>query len=284
MLDGSPVGASVQATLLEMDALAARVNQTRPPGDREAAVSRADLLWARGNFRSRRFFENDLGQGIGVMLPGLDLLNHRCPATCKAVWQADGSVEFRAASDVAQAAELSINYGAKSNDELLMGFGFALARNVHEKVTLFLKSPSTDERLGPFFVHRRDHPSEPQIPPALLRCVMSLLYDVDGGSGDEQELGPQEEFVLGENVEPDCVALLQHNLQARLQALKPSQAQDSARLALGQPPSDASLREARLYFISCYRDGQREVLVQALATLAEYAAAPVSATVALLAV
>ena len=77
---------------------------------------------------------------VGCMLPVLDVLNHR-PRTPIAWLRLADRVAFVCEPGFAGApagAEVFNNYGAKSNEELLLGFGFVLAepRNEHDTLSL----------------------------------------------------------------------------------------------------------------------------------------------------
>ena len=70
----------------------------------------------------------------GVLVPFLDLLNHAPGArvTWTPATEATRAIEFSSDGGVAPGAEINNNYGAKSNEELLMVHGFALDGNVHD--------------------------------------------------------------------------------------------------------------------------------------------------------
>ena len=78
----------------------------------------------------------------GVLLPLLDLLNHAPGArvTWAPATRAAPRVVFTSDDGVAPGGEVANNYGAKSNEELLMVHGFALADNVHDTCALFARA------------------------------------------------------------------------------------------------------------------------------------------------
>ncbi|KAJ2684657.1 hypothetical protein H4R19_006868, partial [Coemansia spiralis] len=83
-------------------------------------------LWA-ANVVSSRGFGQAMG-GTNVLLPLLDMMNHR-PLT-RVTWVVgDDSVAFAAGATLAEGDEVLNNYGAKSNEELLLGYGFCAAGN-----------------------------------------------------------------------------------------------------------------------------------------------------------
>jgi len=97
------------------------------------------LRWAHSTHASRAF-PASLGvppgapvdeAAVGCLLPGLDLLNHRYRTRITWERRQDG-VAFVTADGVPAGAQVFNNYGAKSNDEFLVGYGFVLPRNVHD--------------------------------------------------------------------------------------------------------------------------------------------------------
>ncbi|KAJ1732312.1 hypothetical protein LPJ61_002106 [Coemansia biformis] len=83
-------------------------------------------VWA-ANVVSSRGFGQAMG-GDNVLLPLLDMMNHR-PLT-RVTWAVgDDSVAFAAGATMREGAEVMNNYGAKSNEELLLGYGFCAPSN-----------------------------------------------------------------------------------------------------------------------------------------------------------
>lgn len=77
---------------------------------------------------------------FSVLFPVLDAANHH--HTAKADWTFDPGRFTVARSDRIEGdQEVYNNYGPKSNDELLMGYGFCLADNPDDTVLLTLKPP-----------------------------------------------------------------------------------------------------------------------------------------------
>ncbi|SCU77329.1 LAME_0A00716g1_1 [Lachancea meyersii CBS 8951] len=105
-------------------------------------------LWATYIFSSRAFpemiFSNANVENINqaFLFPIVDLLNH---ANGKIVsWREDpdnNAVNFSTGEKLAAGDELFNNYGDKSNEELLIGYGFAITENQFDSATLTLRLP-----------------------------------------------------------------------------------------------------------------------------------------------
>jgi hypothetical protein len=75
-----------------------------------------------------------------VLFPVLDILNHRHDTTVD--WSFDpGRFTVSLVNEVTAGAEIFNNYGPKSNDELLLGYGFCIEDNPNDKVLMTLKAP-----------------------------------------------------------------------------------------------------------------------------------------------
>lgn len=112
------------------------------------------FLWAHSCFTSRAFPQwlsrpphpdshvghapdDDPMQAIGCLLPVLDTLNHRYRARISWVRHGD-RLAFVTEDAVPPNATVANNYGPKSNEELLLGYGFVLDEppNPHETVSV----------------------------------------------------------------------------------------------------------------------------------------------------
>ncbi|KYG48717.1 hypothetical protein M433DRAFT_131898 [Acidomyces richmondensis BFW] len=77
---------------------------------------------------------------FSVLFPGQDAANHNNDAHVD--WTFDpGRFSIAVNDQVEAGAEVFNNYGAKSNDELLLGYGFCVADNPYDGVLLTLKPP-----------------------------------------------------------------------------------------------------------------------------------------------
>jgi len=104
------------------------------------AVSLARFSWAVSMVDSRAARVGLFGQERLVLMPLVDLLNHRAAPSCSLGFEPDagvgGQLVVRTWRTVDPGEQLTISYGAKSNDELISGYGFALASNPSERVAL----------------------------------------------------------------------------------------------------------------------------------------------------
>ncbi|ORX48203.1 SET domain-containing protein [Hesseltinella vesiculosa] len=101
-------------------------------------------LWSYCVFSSRSFPYTLIdpeytGDSSEVLLPLLDTFNHK-PAT-KITWSRQGTAEsgrisFISGDTIPAGNEVFNNYGAKSNEELLLGYGFCLADNEYDYITI----------------------------------------------------------------------------------------------------------------------------------------------------
>ncbi|KAL9124357.1 MAG: hypothetical protein Q9217_006307 [Psora testacea] len=91
-------------------------------------------LWSATILSSRSFPGSALPQEnlvSPVLIPGLDLLNHSSLA--KVAWDWNGSTcSIKTDGSLAAGSEIFNNYGPKSNEELLIGYGFCIPNNAVE--------------------------------------------------------------------------------------------------------------------------------------------------------
>ena len=160
-------------------------------------------------------------------------------------WRGDGqSVAFAAGADGIEAqAEIFNNYGSKANDELLLAHGFALQNNEHDRFALKMTVASGDGRrtLGPFYLRRGgDFP----------RALWRALADPTGDPVSSDSDSPPE-------IDAEAVEVLLATLERKLAPFKRSEIAD-AKAALGAGRSAS---------VAFYRNGQREILEDAVEAL-----------------
>ncbi|CUS15322.1 unnamed protein product [Tuber aestivum] len=149
-------------------------------------------LWASTIFTSRSFsgklmnwdqetiHEDDT---MPVLFPLIDSLNHY-PIT-KVTWQpSDTFLRIISGAGVSAGAEVYNNYGPKTNEELLMGYGFTLLQNPFDTVLLKFSPPLTPSQHSLFgmsptglyhLTPRNRAPENPSIyPPSLLTLIYIL--------------------------------------------------------------------------------------------------------------
>jgi hypothetical protein len=82
-------------------------------------------------------------QDFPVLFPVIDIPNHSNDA--RVDWAFDpGRFSITINDGIPASGEVFNNYGPKSNDELLLGYGFCTASNPNDKVLLTLKPPTED--------------------------------------------------------------------------------------------------------------------------------------------
>lgn len=82
-------------------------------------------------------------QDFPVLFPVIDIPNHSNDA--RVDWAFDpGRFSITVKDGTSPSSEVFNNYGPKSNDELLLGYGFCTASNPNDKVLLTLKPPADD--------------------------------------------------------------------------------------------------------------------------------------------
>ncbi|ODQ67213.1 SET domain-containing protein [Nadsonia fulvescens var. elongata DSM 6958] len=102
-------------------------------------------IWASSIFTSRSFpsrlLYSDSDQSLSMLLPLVDSLNHK-PFT-PIHWNATvgKSFDIQSAKPLKKHEEIFNNYGAKGNEELLMGYGFCLEDNQFDNVAIKLRLP-----------------------------------------------------------------------------------------------------------------------------------------------
>ncbi|GAA6008631.1 hypothetical protein JCM10207_007185 [Rhodosporidiobolus poonsookiae] len=249
-------------------------------------------LWACTILSSRAFpsslIDGDKPNSTPVLFPGIDMLNHR--PTSKVTWSSDvhvetvgtgadgkkgkGSLTIVLDEETPADEQVFNTYGAKSNEELLLGYGFTLPSNPADAVALRLSiPPSKLATLRPtFFALNLDNylhfvPRSGAIPPALLAQMRLLVADPDEFEtvrlAVEDELSLDDEYpgtwedVLGfvgwEN-ELNVLDALEGMLESKLNGLQTSGE------ASGEVRPD--VRE----MVETYRESQMSILTAALET------------------
>ncbi|KAJ1640251.1 hypothetical protein T492DRAFT_930793 [Pavlovales sp. CCMP2436] len=288
-LDGTPVGLAVSTAVSRMALYAARLAARLASKGiiSEAAAAPASLLWARGMYHSRGYTGRIAsleaaaaaglpatdGQADGVLLPVVDLMNHRHGQQITWLVEADG-VRFVAGEAVSAGEEVCTNYGARPNEELLFSYGFVLREPAADSVSLVLAQRLAATSAGPagvsrctHYVRRAEHGG---VPVSLLRALEDCAAPAAGPAEGEEptaasgEGGEEGTLVLS----PDALELLLAVLREKRDALRNSAAADSSAVkkmdrTAGIVPSDVYQRGA----VAVYRGGQRHVLKQAIAAV-----------------
>ena len=244
-LAGTDVGAAAMAA---KDALVTEHERVQALLDYKVPL--AEIRWARGCYLSRRFPPRLLDADApsmgapGILLPFFDLLNHGKGTEIE--WRGDGtSVAFAAGAAILPNSEIFNNYGAKSNDELLLAHGFALENNEHDRVALKMTVSAEDGRrtLGPFYLRRGgDFP----------RALWRALSDPTGDPASSDSDSPPE-------IDAESAEVLLATLERKLAPFTASKTADADAARGVAPPYQRS--------VAFYRIGQREILEDAVEAL-----------------
>jgi len=151
--------------LLNNTNLGAEIQKRQLQWRKEALVSggsREQVFWARKAISSRCFPARP-GHPFPMMIPVVDSLNHSINA--KPYWSwTDTHFVFGTDDYVQPGDEVFGNYGPKSNEELLLGYGFALPNNPNNYVSVRIS--------GRTFQLRERNPELPQE-------LLDMLHDND---------------------------------------------------------------------------------------------------------
>ena len=245
----------------------------------KVSIGVEDVQWARAMYYSRRFparlattpgesFTNEKNHNLGIMLPYMDLLNHKYDASdykCDILqWNADSSRVTFMTSDsngIESGKECYNSYGRKGNEELLNLYGFSILDNIHDTYGLSLAIMDDEgslQRLGPFYIRRVDRDSPNNIPRwNQFPCELWNALAFPGAylKGEMEGIPPEIEY--------EDVEILHSTLQPRLQAFLDTSDRDT--YFSNPPPHDVV--DWRTTGIARYRDGQRKVLQEAIETL-----------------
>ena len=214
----------------------------------------------------------------GIMLPFFDLLNHspHQPIT----WSGSNThVTFSTGSQsIPAGSEIYNNYGPKGNEMLLMMYGFALRNNCHDSYGLHLVKmtvPNDESQgnedgktlssamkkisLGTFQIHRLDSPINPQFPPELWRALNQMFEE------DLEETVESTDRTDNHNYNDNGTTTEDDDIEIGLEAIEILLDTLRQRLLPFEATREVDCRLDDL--VSIYRDGQRVVLEEAVATL-----------------
>ncbi|KAL1916423.1 uncharacterized protein VTP21DRAFT_5614 [Calcarisporiella thermophila] len=168
------------------------------------------FLWANFMVSSRAFPQNVLfpDEGLGpseMMVPLLDMFNHNFGQ--KIIWQGrDGNVEFISNDTIKAGEQVYNNYGGKSNEELLLGYGFCIEDNPLDYVAVklnFSGPAAASQRdsilkrhglpLRHFLRRQGDLPSELL---ASLRILVANDMELASSDMNIEFIGPRNELAM----------------------------------------------------------------------------------------
>lgn len=96
--------------------------------------------------RSRVFALTVEGVDCVVMAPFVDMVNHSFSSNASVTWAQPSQISLRAKTHIPAGAEVLINYGAKTNVELMTTYGFTVPSNPHDEIQAALQGSIRDER------------------------------------------------------------------------------------------------------------------------------------------
>eukprot|EP00931_Biecheleriopsis_adriatica_P095030 TRINITY_DN6865_c0_g1_i1.p1 TRINITY_DN6865_c0_g1~~TRINITY_DN6865_c0_g1_i1.p1 ORF type:complete len:478 (+),score=96.65 TRINITY_DN6865_c0_g1_i1:54-1487(+) len=265
------------------------------------------FLWAHGMWHSRRYptalaasgrasdykFQRSTcdemeeeSDGEGSMVPFFDFFNHSSEA--KMVWGADAkAVTFTAGGrGIEPGDQVFNNYGEKGNEDLMYIHGFAILDNVHDTYSMWLtvqlpgseateakakagkkarKAKNTTPktaRIGPFLLRRID-PKWDQIPGELWQALADP--PAAAAAAEAGEVMAEGVQTIRFEVPPDHVQSCLTMLKQRLQGFTETKVRDRHFASGGAAEGEAL--DPRIMHIARYRDGQRQVLEEAVRSL-----------------
>eukprot|EP00466_Bigelowiella_natans_P004193 jgi/Bigna1/129526/aug1.9_g4234 len=155
---------------------------------------------------------------VGCMLPFLDIGNHRYGQ--KITWQVDGGfVKFLAGDDIEAGHEIYNNYGAKSNESLLMSYGFVVENNLQDefKVKLGAGSDAIPTVQREHYLHGGG--KEP--PSSLIEAVETLVC---GGNAEKARVKRTNDAVILAGRRVRALVAIEKSIQGRLHRLRAAEA------------------------------------------------------------
>ncbi|MES1917450.1 MAG: hypothetical protein MHM6MM_009174 [Cercozoa sp. M6MM] len=223
---------------------------------------------------------------LGALVPGMDMGNHRYREPVQWAYNPAVWVGIECARDYHKHEEVCNNYGAKSNEQLLLGYGFALEDNRHSEWRFSLRvSDHLDQRLRRFDLEKRTFYVPLEVAEAALEdleatltvCALSdqqvplVTHTVsDTATGDTDHstaTGSDHSTVktVGFATTPEKrVSLHNAPLSARLSGLSQALAVVATKFAMfGRVTPDYAHKDVRPFIGMCakrYRESQRQAM------------------------
>lgn len=240
-------------------------------------------LWAATIFTSRSFSFSAAfgipGDGFSILYPGIDILNHSPEA--KVSWDfSSGDFALSTRASVEKGAEVFNNYAPKGNEELLMGYGFAIGNNPTDTVRIVLPEPPAqvhknlrkvlpdhfkseiwDSDEATFLLRGKAHVAGPYdhgieclrgVPIAMFRMMAETIFLMSTGQSDGAEEALEDEDFFTMVIE---------------QFLDPIRNKRDAIRPLGEEPETSKQAFAKIY-----RSGQARILDDIIADLSDFLA------------
>ncbi|WVF70755.1 hypothetical protein IAT40_005549 [Kwoniella sp. CBS 6097] len=229
-----------------------------------------------------------------VLLPGVDIFNHarnqpilwlssHTPSTTSSDSATTiPSISLVSTKETESGVQLFNNYGAKPNEEWLLGYGFVIPSNPDDTVNLRLGTANLPEHVNKRlaekgldaskrFELRRDG----EIDKELLEVVRIMLNDSPHSHDHdhEEEIDEEDEHALHAHeeeemqLELDVLGMLGGMLDDKLKKLQGNEGESEIKTAGGG--SDKDLREQVKDMCKIYRHGQIDILNAAMDKLSE---------------
>lgn len=172
------------------------------------------------------------------------------------------AISFVAPSSIAADAEVFNNYGAKSNESLLMGYGFVITENPDDSVVLRLggapeSAAATLKAKGLDATTRFTIGRDGQIPQQLLE-IMRIIVGQDSDDEDSDDEHAVHEYEI-EALETEL------NVLEMLQAMLESKVDGIA----GSTERGEGVRDSVAKMVEVYRQGQVDIINKTLETVRE---------------
>ncbi|MBK7074329.1 MAG: SET domain-containing protein [Myxococcales bacterium] len=203
-----------------------------------AGVDRATFTWARLCVGSRAFAVTIDGVATNALVPLADLINHApAPVTRWAYDQEAAAFTLTAVADVAAGAELTDSYGAKSNGQLAVQYGFTVDDNPADVAEIAGRAaglPDDDEAAQALWKQLgRDRAPPAQVAAALAAACEAALARLPADDDDARlarpDLTPRaRDFVRARRGERRVLAAWQARARAYADAAAPTARDRSA--------------------------------------------------------
>lgn len=200
-------------------------------------ISLKQLCWAE-NILSSRSFPPQVGGWPStdppILIPGFDALNHKRGAPVTWTFDASKKAVFTVRGTIATGSQVYNNYGAKSNEELCMSYGFVEPDGPDDVLVLSLRDEKTQKQKSFYW-----HTTQAEAPDGLRDFLCSL------GPADGDELAKTL-------AEAEATEALEQMLRRRRKAFRMVQADVDDALVVDDPNG---LRAPVLAMIRVYRKG-----------------------------
>ncbi|MCJ1250164.1 hypothetical protein MMC30_007390 [Trapelia coarctata] len=110
-----------------------------------------------------------------ILLPVFDIANHDPAANVTWGWE-NSACSFTVTRDIPASKEICISYDNKSNEELILGYGFSLFRNPQDAYGLVLKNLSSSKNIARAMEAQRDLHNDTDDSPRELTAIPTTFF------------------------------------------------------------------------------------------------------------